>query len=150
MTTDETNTFEKSRTPEALKAILAEHSSKFYLLDSPEDVACLVDGNPDDLVDAEFDEGATNNDVCIRLEERADAMMWLGYELHRCLLLWRGRHKFGDSAEVVERRGRPKFGVMSIVDGKVTVLNEFDSITQSVAGNNPKAQARQLLRKLKG
>lgn len=150
MNTHETETFENSRTPEALKAVLAEQSENFFLLDSLEDVACLVDGNPEELVDVEFGDHATNNDVCISLEIRADALMWLGYELHRCLMLWRGRHQLGGDAEVVQRHGRPKFGVMAVAEGNVTVLNQFASITQSVAGNNPKAQAGKLLRKLKG
>lgn len=149
MTTEITKTFENSRTPEALKAILLEYSNNF-LLDSSEDISSLANGNPEDIVDGEFGETDTNNDVYQLLEYKAGAIMWIGIELYRCLLLWRGRHELGATAELVERNGRLKMGVMAVVDGKLTVLNGFDSITHPVEIADPKKQARRLLRSLKG
>jgi hypothetical protein len=142
--------FEKAATPEELKKIVFEMGDHGFCVpefDSLVDSLASAD-DFSDRIDEMFAEGVTNADVFFEIEQAAGCMIGAGYDLLRILELWRGRHILGDSAELVERLGAPKIGVMIVENDGVTVIRDKAAASDSSILANPKAVAQRMLKSL--
>jgi hypothetical protein len=148
MAKQDTQTFDLSSTPEALKAIFQDNAENFAVSVTVEDVLTHLHGDAGLIVEAAFIEARSNGDADILLQQQADALMYIGYELHRCLLLWRSLHEGGGATDAGEHRSKPTIGVVALLGGELKLLNDFDGVAQPIRLLQQK-EARQFIRALR-
>lgn len=149
MTATNRKNFFQSSTPDGLKQILRESLFDFDLFEIFSEEAALrlkrIYRSVDKSLSNEVRRGAPNERLFCHLFNEANASIEIGHEIQRNIMLWLGRHELGSAAETVEQFTKPRFGVMGVVDGELTVMTSVERRREPVEVGRARQQAEQIL-----